>query len=231
MRTSLQPRPWIAAGMTAAALGLAACGGGDSAPVMRVGADGTSTVDATSLATQLAALPLQTLSAAEAQGLAMMREEERLAHDVYAASATLWGTPVFANIADSEATHTAAVLALLERYGLPDPLAGLPEGVFFTPAFQDLHDALVAASRGSLVDALTVGVQIEELDIRDIAALRAETDNADIQLVYDNLQRGSRNHLRSYYRLLTQQGGSYVPQTITPAEFDAIVGSPIESGP
>ena len=63
------------------------------------------------------------------------------------------------------------------------------------------------------------------------AALRAETDNADIQLVYDNLQRGSRNHLRSYYRLLTQQGGSYVPQTITPAEFDAIVGSPIESGP
>ena len=89
----------------------------------------------------------------------------------------------------------------------------------------------MASSRGSLVDALTVGVQIEELDIRDIAALRAETDNADLQLVYDNLQRGSRNHLRSYVKLLTQQGGSYVPQYITQAEFDAIVGSPIETGP
>ena len=231
MRTSLQPRPWIAATLAAAALSLAACGGGDPAPVMGVDASGTSTMDAANLATQLAALPLQTLSSAEAQGLAMMREEERLAHDVYAASATLWGTPIFANIASSEATHTAAVLALLERYSLPDPLAGLPEGVFFAPAFQDLHDTLVATSSGSLIDALIVGVQIEELDIRVIAALRAETDNADIQLVYDNLQRGSRNHLLSYYRLLTQQGGSYVPQTITPAEFDAIVGSPIESGP
>lgn len=181
--TALKHRRWIAATLAAAALSLAACGGGDPAPVMRVDASGTSTMDAANLATQLAALPLQTLSSSEAQGLAMMREEERLAHDVYAASATLWGTPIFSNIASSEATHTAAVLALLERYGLPDPLAGLPEGVFFTPAFQDLHDALVAASRGSLVDALTVGVQIEELDIRDIAALRADTDNADIQLV------------------------------------------------
>lgn len=229
--TALKHRRWIAATLAAAALSLVACGGGDPAPVMRVDASGTSTMDAANLATQLAALPLQTLSSSEAQGLAMMREEERLAHDVYAASAALWGTPIFSNIASSEATHTAAVLALLERYGLPDPLAGLPEGVFFTPAFQDLHDALVAASRGSLVDALTVGVQIEELDIRDIAVLRADTDNADIQLVYDNLQRGSRNHLRSYYRLLTQQGGSYVPQYITPAEFDAIVSSPIETGP
>jgi hypothetical protein len=188
--TILKHRRWIAATLAAAVLSLAACGGGDPAPVMRVDANGTSTMDAANLATQLAALPLQTLSSAEAQGLAMMREEERLAHDVYAASAALWGTPIFANIADSESTHTAAVLALLERYGLPDPLAGLPQGVFFTPAFQDLHDALVATSRGSLVDALTVGVQIEELDIRDIAALRAETDNADIQLVYDHLQRG-----------------------------------------
>jgi len=229
--TAQKTRGWIAITLAAAVLSLAACGGGDPEPVMRVDANGTSTMDGANLATQLAALPLQTLSSSEAQGLAMMREEERLAHDVYAASATLWGTPIFANIAGSEATHTAAMLSLLERYSLPDPLAGLPEGVFFTPAFQALHDALVATSRRSLVDALTVGVQIEELDIRDIAALRADTDNADIQLVYDNLQRGSRNHLRSYYKLLTQQGGRYAPQYISQTEFDAIVSSPIETGP
>lgn len=228
--SSLKSRRWIAVAMIAAALGLAACGGGDPAPVMGVGADGTSTMDAANLDKQLAALPLQTLSPAETDGLKMMREEERLAHDVYLASAALWGTPVFANIADSETTHTMAMLTLLGRYGLPDPLGGFPEGVFFTPAFQELHDTLVATSRMSLIDALAVGVQIEELDIRDIAALRAATDNADIQLVYDNLQRGSRNHLRSFHKLLTQQGGSYSPRYITPAEFDAIVSSSIEKG-
>lgn len=233
--TAPKRRRWTATALTAAAmalaaLSLAACGGGDPAPVMRVGADGTSNMDAATLTTQLADLPLQTLSAGEAQGLAMLREEERLAHDVYAASAARWGTPAFGNIANSESTHTAAVLALLVRYGLADPLAGLPEGVFLTPAFQDLHGTLVATSRDGLVDALKVGVQIEELDIRDIAALGAETDNADIQLVYDNLQRGSRNHLRSYYKLLTQQGGSYVPQYLSQVAFDAIVNSPVETG-
>jgi hypothetical protein len=88
----------------------------------------------------------------------------------------------------------------------------------------------VAASSVSLVEALKVGVQIEELDIRDIVAQNAGIDNVDILLVYDNLLRGSRNHLRSYMKTLTQQGGSYTPQYITQAAFDAIVNSPMETG-
>ena len=55
-------------------------------------------------------------------------------------------------------------------------------------------------------------------------------DNADILLVYDNLLRGSRNHLRAYTKTLVQQGGSYTPQYISRAEFDAIVNSPMETG-
>ena len=160
-----------------------------------------------------------------------MREEEQLAHDVYAVSATLWNPPVFANISASEATHSAAVKALLDRYQLADPLAGLPNGSFKTPAFQALYDALVVTSRTSLIEALKVGVQIEELDIRDITAQKAGIDNADILMVYDNLLRGSRNHLRAFMKVLTQQGGTYVPQYISQAEFDAIVSSAVETGP
>ena len=119
---------------------------------------------------------------------------------------------------------------LLDRYQIADPLAGLPTRIFKTSAFQALYADLVAASRVSLVDALKVGVQIEELDIRDIVAQQAGIDNADILLVYDNLLRGSRNHLRSYMKTLIQQGGSYTPQYITQTAFDAIVNSPMESG-
>jgi len=195
-----------------------------------VDASGVSTVDPAALSSTLATYEVADLSAAEAAGLAFMREEEQLAHDVYAVSATLWRQAIFANITESEATHSAAIKTLLDRYQLPDPLAGLPNGVFLTPAFQALYDSLVATSRLSLIDALKVGVEIEELDMRDIAALMANVDNADILMVYDNLLRGSRNHLRAFMKVLTLQGGTYVPKYITQEEFDAIVNSPVEPG-
>lgn len=222
-------RGWAAVLITAA---LAACGGGGEPPaVLNVGTDGVSTVEAQVLAERLSTYPVSALSAAEAQSLAYLREEEQLAHDVYAASATRWTQqPVFARITGSEATHAAAVASLLARYQLPDPLAGLPSGRFQTPAFQTLHDALVAASQVSLVEALKVGVQIEELDIHDITVQLAGIDNADILLVYDNLLKGSRNHLRAYMKVLTEQGGAYEPRYLSQEAFDAIVRSPVETG-
>lgn len=228
----MQRRWFIGSVLTVTAAALVACGGGDDpGPVMAVDANGTSTFSPSNLAAQLSTYPLAALSAAEVDSLAYMREEEQLAHDVYAVSATLWSPPVFANITASEATHSAAVKALLDRYQLADPLAGLSNGSFKTPAFQALYVSLVAASRVSLIEALKVGAQIEELDMRDITAQKAGIDNADILMVYDNLLRGSRNHLRAFMKVLTQQGGTYAPQYISQAEFDAIVNSPIETGP
>ena len=59
-----------------------------------------------------------TLSADEAAGLIYMREEEKLAHDVYVTLYQQWGLPLFNNIANSEATHTSAIKVLLDRYGI-----------------------------------------------------------------------------------------------------------------
>lgn len=222
---------WLAA---AAAALLVACGGGssgDGGPVLVVGADGTMTVSAAALQTQLAALPLQPLSDAERAGLLFMREEEQLARDVYLASATRYTQPAFGNIATSEASHAAAVAALLARYGLADPMAGQAAGQFVSPAFQALYAALVAGSGTGLVAALQAGLEIEELDIRDLQQQLAAVDNADIALVYEQLMRGSRNHLRAFASLLARQGGSYVPKYIGQAAYDAIVASSIETGP
>lgn len=228
--TRRQPLQWL---LAACLVGnLAACGGGaDLDPSLRVDGQGISSFDASTLASALTSYPRQTPSTAEADSLRFMREEEELARAVYAASAQRWPTlPIFANIAASEATHTAAVKALLDRYELTDPLAGLTIGTFKSPSFQALYEALVAASRVSLIEALKVGVQIEELDLRDIALQKPSIDNADILLVYDNLERGSRNHLRAYMRTLLAQGGSYVPQYLSPSAFDAILQSPMETG-
>jgi hypothetical protein len=170
--------------------------------------------------------PATTLSADEIAGLKFMREEEKLAHDVYVALFGVWGDKIFDQISLSETNHTEAVLALLVKYGIADPAAGNPAGVFTDPALQTLYDTLVSMGYTSQIAALSVGALIEETDIRDIEAKKAVTDEADILTVYSNLLCGSQNHLRSFNSKLLNLGVTYVPQVITQAQWDAIVAAP-----
>ena len=171
------------------------------------------------------------LTPAEADALRYMREEEKLARDVYVALYEKWGLRIFDNISNSEQTHTDAVKMLLERYGVADPAAGQPAGVFTDPALQALYNQLVEQGRRSLGDALRVGAAIEEIDILDLEERMAQTDKADIRLVYDNLTKGSRNHLRSFVSTLkTQTGATYQPQYLSQEAYQAIVGSALERG-
>jgi hypothetical protein len=156
-----------------------------------------------------AALPAadpQGVSAAEAAALSFMREEEKLAHDVYLKLYELWGKRNFLNIANSEQTHTEAVLALLERYGLDDP-AYAEAGRFSNPDLQALYDQMIERGSQSLEEALRVGILIEETDINDLQARLAQVDNADIQQVFNNLLLGSRNHLQAFTRVLQNETG------------------------
>ena len=224
-------RQWLMAATVSASL--VACGGGAD-PLMNVDANGGTQFDPAVLAETLAAMPTETLSAGEAASLAYMREEEKLAQDVYAALDSQWGsgTKTFGNISQSEASHTEAVRQLIARYELTDPVGQNAAGVFTNTTLQQLYTDLVAAGQPSLVAALQVGVEIEELDIKDIQSALDDTpiDNADITMVYDNLMKGSRNHLRSFYKALLKAGGSYTPKHISQEAFDAIVNSAIERG-
>lgn len=153
------------------------------------------------IAAALTSLPAQAanpISAQEAADLQFMREEEKLAHDVYAALYAKWQTPVFLNIQKSEATHTASVKTLLDRYDIPDPIASTKPGEFTHPEFATLYRQLVDEGSQSLTAALAVGCKIEELDIKDLNERIARTQNPDILRVYGNLKRGSENHLRAF---------------------------------
>jgi hypothetical protein len=142
-----------------------------------------------------------------------------------------WGLPIFKNISNSEQTHTDSIKTLLDRYGVADPAAGKAAGVFTDPKLQDLYNKLVEQGRKSLADALRVGGAIEEIDILDLQERIAQTDRADIRLVYDNLMKGSRNHLRSFTSTLkTQTGVTYQPQYLSQDAYQTIVSSTIERG-
>ncbi|MBK8780722.1 MAG: DUF2202 domain-containing protein [Anaerolineales bacterium] len=153
-----------------------------------------------------------------------MREEEKLARDVYNQLFALWGMPTFQNIAASEQTHMDQVKVLMDRYALADPALDL--GKFTDANLQALYDQLMAQGSLSIADAIKVGATIEEVDIVDLQTRFTQTDNADIQLVYNNLMNGSFNHLKAFTSALTQQTGeTYQPQYLSVDQYQVIISS------
>ena len=140
----------------------------------------------------------ETLDPLETADLLHMREEEKLARDVYQKLGDLYGEAIFANIAASEQRHMDAMKTLLDRYGLEDPVGENPAGVFLSAELQAMYDSLIARGEKSLADAYQVGVDIEELDIGDLEEAITATDNLDIQRVYGSLLAGSQNHLSAF---------------------------------
>ena len=74
----------------------------------------------------------------------LLREEEKLARDVYLTLSWWYDMPVFPNIARSEQQHMNLVALMLDRYDLPDPAEGNGIGEFDDPWVQGLYNDLIA---------------------------------------------------------------------------------------
>ena len=171
-----------------------------------------------------------TLTKDEVSGLLFMREEEKLAHDVYMTLFDQRGLPIFQNIAASELTHSETVKFLLNKYEIPDPAEASIIGQFNDQDLQVLYDQLVEMGSASLVDALIVGTSVEEIDILDLEKYIAHTQLTDITQVYENLLAGSRNHLRSFVAMLERQTGeTFQPQYLSPEAYQEIISGSFET--
>ncbi|MBU0655634.1 MAG: DUF2202 domain-containing protein [Gammaproteobacteria bacterium] len=176
------------------------------------------------------AVSVQALSSVETETLKFMREEEKLARDVYITLYYQWKLPVFNNISGSEQQHTDRVKMLLQTYGVADPVVDDSVGVFANATLGGLYTQLVTQGQKSVLDALYVGAFIEETDIADLQKAISDTTHPDIANVYSNLMQGSRNHLRAFVGQIESLGVNYVAQALPQAEVDAIVDSPRERG-
>jgi hypothetical protein len=163
------------------------------------------------------------LSTDEIDGILFMREEEKLARDVYLQLDSLFPYNTFNNIAESEQKHTDAILRLIGFYELNDPAEGKEIGEFENEELQHLHDFLMALGSMELDSALVVGAIIEETDILDIQELKDSTDVKNIDQVYGNLLDGSEDHLRAFVKALSNEGIDYEPRILDQETFDAIV--------
>lgn len=192
------------------------------------------------------------LDSAEETHLVFMREEEKLARDVYITLSGMWpDSRVFVNIGEgSEQTHTDMIRDKLEDYGVEDPnptTNDLPSSIgFYTGEeygdyFAEKYQLLINAGSQSELDALYVGAFIEELDMHDIVECPAAiiekdngindcglnyTDEQALINAYRSLLDGSKNHLRSFVGQIESiiGEGNYQAQVISQEDVDEILG-------
>ena len=195
--------------------------------VLEVTSSGTTAISTAKLQTVLDSV--FTYDATELDLLLKLKEEEKLARDVYTFLALKYENQVFSNISRSENTHMTSVVYLLSEYG--DEYTGVPvAGVFTIADYQKLYTDLTAKGSESLTEALKVGALIEEMDISDIVKDLESVVNANVTIVMENLERGSRNHLRAFTRQLTVLNVVYSPVFLSAEEYASIISAPIESG-
>jgi hypothetical protein len=145
------------------------------------------------------------LTDAQKDGLSFIIEEEKVARDVYLALGKSWNERVFKNIAKAEQKHMDALITLFSQYDMETPTTIEDEGVFENEELQKLYDDLVQRGNISLLDALEVGVLVEETDIADLEELLEAGVPTDFERTYNNLLRGSNKHLSTFNREISRQ--------------------------
>ena len=171
----------------------------------------------------------QELSKQEKEGLLFLYEEEKLARDFYADLYDKWNQKIFMNISRSEQTHMDAVKYLLDRYGIKRPEPE-DDSSFKNRDLEKLYNDLLEDSMKSYENALKNALLVEEKDIKDLIDEIKLSDNRDINITYQNLMKGSRNHLRSFSRQLSRSGEKYSPVFLSSEDFNRIKNSDMERG-
>ena len=139
-----------------------------------------------------------TLTDAERASFAAMAGEEKLAQDVYAYLAKQYPSyPQFGRISLAETQHLQSVRAVLARYGINDPTAGLAAGVFANADRQAQYASLIASATDAAA-ALRVGITIEKADIADLANLLKTVTAPDVRQLLTMLDRASDMHLAAF---------------------------------
>ena len=167
------------------------------------------------------------LSQQEKNAILYMREEEKLARDVYEFAYAKWAVNPFGNIRLSEQTHMDRMKALITTYTLTDPVENNKDkpGVFTNVLLQNYYNELTTAGGQSLTEALKAGAKIEELDISDLEERMKQTQRQDITATYNYLKMASENHLRAFVRRLKMQGVNYEPVILDKAAYDEIIAN------
>ena len=157
----------------------------------------------------------------EVEMLQYVREEEKMARDVYLVLSGKFKKAIFKKIALSEQEHMDKVLCLMIHFNVEDP-ASDEIGEFTNHHIQDMYDDLIDLAT-NIINGLTAGAIIEDYDIKDLNDWMEVTENESIISVFSNIVCGSGNHIISFTELLNGFDTEYTPTYITEEEYQAIL--------
>ncbi|HIP34154.1 MAG TPA: DUF2202 domain-containing protein [Bacteroidia bacterium] len=166
------------------------------------------------------------LTESEKKAIIHMREEEKMARDIYRTLSKTTDSKVFVNIPISENKHMDVFHQLIDRYDLADPVIDEANiGTFTDPEFTKLFNTLVEKGKLSDKDAYEAGLMVEDLNMYNLLKYSSETEKADLKLAYDTLFKQSRHHMAAFNRQLEKVGGKYTPTYITMEQFEEAINS------
>jgi len=168
------------------------------------------------------------LTADEIEFLFAVREDEKLARDVYTVFYQKFQNKIFENIGKSEATHIKAIERLYDYYQIDYPAVG-DAGKFSDAKLQHLYDSLIVKG-DSLLSAVKIMANLEESNIFHYTEVLKTILNPNIKIVIENLEKGSENHFKAAIRQITALGGVYAPVYISSADYSAIIAKGFENG-
>jgi hypothetical protein len=152
-------------------------------------------------ATDTSHLQKTTASGADPRGvLVYMREEVKLARDVYAVLSDAWRVDVFQGTAGSKQALMEDISDVLAQYGIDDPPAAA--GIFRHAELQELYAYLVDQGMRSVNDALDVTILVEQTVIADVDALINDTEQTALRAVLTRLKESSLSRLLTLTRHL-----------------------------
>lgn len=164
--------------------------------------------------------PSEELIFEEEELLLSLLVQEEMAYSVY--DAFTFPMPVFDHKVGSELTHMGKVSCILDHYEIEYTLIEEP-GTFLDEDLIARYDDLVSRGEDDLLEALTVGAEIEEALLCDMQSLLDMTSNEAIKTIVENLHCASWNHLRTFLIQLNARGGTYTPVCLDTEEYNAIV--------
>jgi hypothetical protein len=132
--------------------------------------------------------------------LRYLREEVKLARDVYSALSDIWGMPVFENTAKSKQSLMNAVSCFLTPYGFDAPTEDA--GKFVDSDLQELYSYLIDRGKVSRSNAIDVTILVEQTVIADLNDVFLQTNEKDVYKVLTLLKEGSETHLHELSRYL-----------------------------
>lgn len=167
------------------------------------------------------------ITESEKAAIIFVVQEEKVAHDFYAAMYELHGLTPFRSISKSEGLHMDKARSLVDHFGIEDPNSENYDtpGKFSSNKFQVMYDDLVREGSKSIPDALIESARFEEMDIVDIEKFNSTIQNEFIKSTFESLIGISKNHLKAIVRELSERGIEYSPFYLTREELNSIVKS------